>query len=225
MRRLAIAAALAALMPAAGGAVPSSTITSMGKPKLSATAWTLRYDNAIETTRSPYLLVPIRATCVLERSSPGSDLWVTDSNVLRVTAGGRPAPLAVLCSDVSTGTVGWPDTATLDVKKNIRIAVQISPSLGIDPDECDGICRVVRRDTTLRMPLRAKYGPQSFPLGRLEIKISNYRPETARRVWEGTDEFVNFCINSSATVMSSGGRLYCTYYYPASARATARIVK
>jgi hypothetical protein len=32
----------------------------------------------------------------------------------------------------------------------------------------------------------------------------------ARRIWQGTDAFVNVCINRGYTIRSAGGRLYCT---------------
>jgi hypothetical protein len=36
------------------------------------------------------------------------------------------------------------------------------------------------------------------------------RRTPARRIFRGTDAFVNYCINHNQTIRSSGGRLYCT---------------
>ena len=36
------------------------------------------------------------------------------------------------------------------------------------------------------------------------------RPEVSHRIWQGTDAFVNVCINGGQQTRSSGGRLYCT---------------
>jgi hypothetical protein len=37
------------------------------------------------------------------------------------------------------------------------------------------------------------------------------RYEAAHEVWEGTDAFVNLCINNTKQIYSDGGRLYCWY--------------
>lgn len=41
--------------------------------------------------------------------------------------------------------------------------------------------------------------------GRLQVRID----ASYRTIWEGTDDFINICINDTEKLYSSGGRLYC----------------
>jgi hypothetical protein len=41
----------------------------------------------------------------------------------------------------------------------------------------------------------------------LAVRYHNEAPKT---IWEGTDAFVNYCIDHSRPIHSQGGRLYCT---------------
>jgi hypothetical protein len=36
-----------------------------------------------------------------------------------------------------------------------------------------------------------------------------YHHEEPKTIWEGTDAFVNYCINHLRPIRSRGGRLYC----------------
>jgi hypothetical protein len=41
----------------------------------------------------------------------------------------------------------------------------------------------------------------------LAVRYHNENPKT---IWQGTDAFVNYCIDHLRTLHSKGGRLYCT---------------
>jgi hypothetical protein len=45
-------------------------------------------------------------------------------------------------------------------------------------------------------------------LGTHVIRVS-YHNESSKRIWDGTDAFVNYCINHFRPIRSSHGRLYC----------------
>lgn len=45
-------------------------------------------------------------------------------------------------------------------------------------------------------------------VGRHVLRV-RYTNQTSKRIWEGTDRFVNYCINGLHTTRSEGGRLYC----------------
>jgi hypothetical protein len=40
--------------------------------------------------------------------------------------------------------------------------------------------------------------------------VVSYTYTPWRGIWEGSDEFINYCVNETREVRSSGGRLYCT---------------
>lgn len=96
------------------------------------------------------------------------------------------------------------------------------------PDPC--VKRMQRRGSVPRLDVSAGVGwVQLWPTkgadfgrryrvtvavdGRVAIRrwaFAYYMRFPATRVWEGTDRFVNYCINESKRIWSSGGRLYCT---------------
>lgn len=41
-----------------------------------------------------------------------------------------------------------------------------------------------------------------------------YSAPSTRRIWQGTDDFVNVCINETLRLWSEGGRLYCEQDFP-----------
>jgi hypothetical protein len=57
---------------------------------------------------------------------------------------------------------------------------------------------------TQRMRYSVLEGSQVLAQGRFVVDVT-----AAEQVWEGTDEFWNYCINESQTTYSEGGRLYC----------------
>lgn len=59
--------------------------------------------------------------------------------------------------------------------------------------------------------------------GRLIVTTKILRHERTRTIWQGTDSFINLCINSSERLWSRGGRLYCNWTEPGIARVTARL--
>jgi hypothetical protein len=80
--------------------------------------------------------------------------------------------------------------------------------------------RAVSRNYSERSPYTVRIGGTVVRRGVISI-IHIYYP--SQRVFEGTDAFVNFCINDSKMTYSSGGRLFC--YRPAFADAEVRALK
>jgi hypothetical protein len=221
---LALALAILTLSPVVASAQPSATLDRVGK-MVAPKAWTIQYDNAIEETRSPPLTIPIEVTCVLEKDPSIPRYWKASQTQARVWIGGKFSYFQTLCSDVldEPYAEGWPQSVTLKQRQRIRVPIQISPSLRIDSEDCSGYCAVVRGNRTLRLGVRVVVDGKAYASRRMIIRVSNHRPERTRRIWLGTDAFVNVCINASLEIRSSGGRLYCETSSWATARATARI--
>ncbi len=78
----------------------------------------------------------------------------------------------------------------------------------------------LRRSGTAIFSYKQLIGRRVAKRGRFRL-TTVHRPR--RRVWEGTDAFVNFCINGEYTIWSKGGRLFC--WKPARTRHTARMIR
>jgi hypothetical protein len=63
-----------------------------------------------------------------------------------------------------------------------------------------------RRDGQWTYRYRVSFRGRTIRAGRFRVKV-RYTP--GYRIWEGTDAFVNVCINDLRRIWSSGGRLYC----------------
>jgi hypothetical protein len=64
-----------------------------------------------------------------------------------------------------------------------------------------------RRDgERLRFTYAIAWGDRTLQRGTI-IGRTVYRP--THQVWEGSDAFINYCINESQRIRSEGGRLYC----------------
>lgn len=58
------------------------------------------------------------------------------------------------------------------------------------------------------MHFRVKQGPQLLAAGRFQMEG---RFRASRKIWEGSDAFVNFCIDKTRMLRSYHGRLFCVY--------------
>ena len=63
-----------------------------------------------------------------------------------------------------------------------------------------------RANVSTRYVVTVHQGAKRLRKARFGVRWT-YRP--GRRIWEGSDAFVNYCINSTARIWSKGGRLYC----------------
>lgn len=58
------------------------------------------------------------------------------------------------------------------------------------------------------MHFRVTQGSKLLAAGRFKME-GRFRP--SRKIWEGSDAFVNYCINETRTLRSHHGRLFCVY--------------
>jgi hypothetical protein len=66
---------------------------------------------------------------------------------------------------------------------------------------------VVGRSYSDTYPLRVSYGTKTLLTGTLHTEGRWSPPQT---IWQGTDAFINVCIDQGYTTYSSNLRLYCT---------------
>lgn len=59
---------------------------------------------------------------------------------------------------------------------------------------------------TGELAIKVTSGGRLLGQARYQYRIRNTQ---GRTIWQGTDDFVNICINRTLTVLSQGGRLYC----------------
>jgi hypothetical protein len=133
--------------------------------------------------------------------------------------------------------IGSPD-ADLDCRETADVPLSLHVGTGSpgrmarqlrSPDVCGRTQRSITTKTwTLRQDARQRFvfraadinkptrqlfrwvataGDRVVARGRFVVHRRYFPP---RRIWQGTDAFVNVCINRGYTVRSEGGRLYCT---------------
>lgn len=90
-------------------------------------------------------------------------------------------------------------------------------SFKVEVGETDYPCAIVyivspfsgARNATQVGTLTIRASSENVHLGQAKYSYA-IRVLGKRTIWEGTDAFVNYCLNEGATLWSSGGKLYCT---------------
>lgn len=139
----------------------------------------VEYPNACETTAYKPITVTLTARGERRRS------WTLSDPCGTWTGSQRPD------RSISPQLIGWHDPDASE--EYSRASVEIRP-------------RLLRRNQRRTYRMVFTSGKQRLRTVRFRVVWSYSRSE---RIWEFTDDFVNYCINQGRSIYSENGRLYC----------------